>query len=234
MKSKVLIVALAAVLLLSACSTTAPQDNNIAATNEQNENPVSIDQESNSSGEEIHYNLMSADWPVYNDVKELTNAGNVIVLGKITDISFEILDRMTAKPPTSASETENCYLNIIYTVEVITTYKGISTKTIKVRMLGGLEGVYVKEQIAVLGDMASEGISIMDGSPNLEIGQTYLFVLYQYGDSMPTLVNVKQGVYGIDDPLAKDEYSYVSLKEIISSFGEDNWAAFESYKNAFD
>lgn len=62
MKSKVLIVALAAVLLLSACSTTAPQDNNIAATNEQNENPVSIDQESNSSGEKIHYNLMSADW----------------------------------------------------------------------------------------------------------------------------------------------------------------------------
>ena len=38
--------------------------------------------------EEIHYNLMSADWPVYNDVKELTNAGNVIVLGKLTDISF--------------------------------------------------------------------------------------------------------------------------------------------------
>lgn len=233
MKSKLLIMVLATVLLLAACSNTAPQDNNITATNEQNENPVSA-QESNNSSEEIHYNLISADWPVYKDVKELTNAGNVIVLGKITNISFEILDRTTAKPPTSDSETENCYLNTIYSVEVITAYKGISTETIKVRMLGGLEGVYVKEQIAVLGDKANKGIPIMDGSPNLEIGQTYLFVLYQYSDAMPTLVNVQQGVYGIDDPLAKDDYSYVSLKEIISSFGKDNWVAFESYKNALD
>lgn len=233
MKSKLFIMVLATVLLLTACSDTAPQDNNITSASEQNENPVSA-QESNNSSEEIHYNLISADWPVYKDVKELTNAGNIIVLGKITDISFEILDRTTAKPPTSDSETENCYLNTIYNVEVITAYKGNSAGTIKVRMLGGLEGVYVKEQIAVLGDKANKGIPIMDGSPNLEIGQTYLFVLYQYSDTMPTLVNVQQGVYGIDDPLAKDDHSYVSLKEIISSFGEDNWVAFESYKNALD
>lgn len=233
MKSKLFIMVLATVLLLTACSDTAPQDNNITSASEQNENPVSA-QESNNSSEEIHYNLISADWPVYKDVKELTNAGNIIVLGKITDISFEILDRTTAKPPTSDSETENCYLNTIYSVEVITAYKGNSAGTIKVRMLGGLEGVYVKEQIAVLGDKANKGIPIMDGSPNLEIGQTYLFVLYQYSDTMPTLVNVQQGVYGIDDPLAKDDHSYVSLKEIISSFGEDNWVAFESYKNALD
>ena len=160
--------------------------------------------------------------------------GKYYCFRKITDISFEILDRTTAKPPTSDSETENCYLNTIYSVEVITAYKGNSAGTIKVRMLGGLEGVYVKEQIAVLGDKANKGIPIMDGSPNLEIGQTYLFVLYQYSDTMPTLVNVQQGVYGIDDPLAKDDHSYVSLKEIISSFGEDNWVAFESYKNALD
>ncbi len=233
MKSKLFIMVLATVLLLTACSDTAPQDNNITSASEQNENPVSA-QESNNSSEEIHYNLISADWPVYKDVKELTNAGNVIVLGKITDISFEILDRTTAEPPTSDSETENCYLNTIYSVEVIKAYKGSSTGTIKVRMLGGLEGVYVKEQIAVLGDKANKGIPIMDGSPNLEIGQTYLFVLYQYSDTMPTLVNVQQGVYGIDDPLNKDDHSYVSLKEIISSFGEDNWVAFESYKNALD
>lgn len=233
MKSKLFIMVLATVLLLTACSDTAPQDNNITSASEQNENPVSA-QESNNSSEEIHYNLISADWPVYKDVKELTNAGNIIVLGKITDISFEILDRTTAKPPTSDSEIENCYLNTIYSVEVITAYKGNSAGTIKVRMLGGLEGVYVKEQIAVLGDKANKGIPIMDGSPNLEIGQTYLFVLYQYSDTMPTLVNVQQGVYGIDDPLAKDDHSYVSLKEIISSFGEDNWVAFESYKNALD
>ena len=224
---------LATVLLLAACSNTTPQDNNITAINEQNENPVSA-QESNNSSEEIHYNLISADWPVYKDVKELTNAGNVIVLGKITNISFDVLDRATAKPPTSDSETENCDLNTIYSVEVIKAYKGSSAETVKVRMLGGLESVYVKEQIAALGDKANKGIPIMDGSPNLEIGQTYLFVLCQYSDTMPTLVNVQQGAYGIDDPLAKDDYSYVSLKEIISSFGEDNWVAFESYKNALD
>ena len=96
MKSKLFIMVLATVLLLTACSDTAPQDNNITSASEQNENPVSA-QESNNSSEEIHYNLISADWPVYKDVKELTNAGNVIVLGKYLTVQPPNLLRLILK-----------------------------------------------------------------------------------------------------------------------------------------
>ena len=34
----------------------------------------------------------------------------------------------------------------------------------------------------------------MDGSPNLEIGQTYLFVLYQYGDSADSRQREARGI----------------------------------------
>lgn len=68
----------------------------------------------------------------------------------------------------------------------------------------------------------------MEGTPDIDIDQTYLFILYQYEGAMPTPLNPKQGVYKIDDPLQKDAYSYVSPKEIISYFGEDKWTAFVS------
>lgn len=98
MKYKLIIMVLVVVLALSACATSTQQNNSVASTNTQNVNTDFNDQEASNSAEEIHYNLMSADWPVYKSAKELTEAGNIVVLGEITDISFEILDRMTAPP----------------------------------------------------------------------------------------------------------------------------------------
>lgn len=223
MKFKFVLLLLVIVFTLSACSNKDVTESVTIPETVQNTSSVSDETD-------IHYNIMSADWPIYKNAEELTEAGNIVVLGKVTGISFQMLDRMTAEPPAEDSDEENCYLNTIYDIEVLTSYKGFSSETIKVRVLGGMEGVYLKEQLAVLGNRASEGISLLEGMPEMEIGQTYLFVLYQYEDTMPTLINVEQGIYEIDAPLEKDEYSYVSPKEIISSFGEDKWTAFEAEK----
>jgi hypothetical protein len=219
MKIKLALLA-AAVLVLASCS---------ASQNPSSENSSVVDADMNGSSVayEVDYNTMSADWPIYKDVTELTEAANVILLGKVTDISFQVLDDRTARPPSEETEEWNRSLNTIYDVDVITSYKGDSLENIKVRMLGGQKGVRVEEQLAALGEDAENGIPIMEGMPEIKIGETYLFVLYQYKDTMPTLVNVGQGVYELHDPLAKDQYSFVSPKDIISYFGKDKWEEFK-------
>jgi hypothetical protein len=85
----------------------------------------------------------------------------------------------------------------------------------------------VDEQCALRGDCAKANIPLLAGMPELDIGQTYLFVLHQHEDTMPTLLTPSQGVYTVDDPEQKDVLSLVSLKDIISYFGDDKWSAFE-------
>ena len=188
---------------------------------------IDADMNGSSVTYEVKYNTMSADWPIYKDVKELVEAANVILLGKVTDISFQVLDDRTAQPPSEETEEWNRSLNTIYDVDVITLYKGDSLENVKIRMLGRQQNVRVEEQLAALGEDAEKRIPIMEGMPEIKIGETYLFVLYQYKDTMPTLVNVEQGVYELHDPLAKDKYSFISPKDIISYFGEDKWKMFQ-------
>lgn len=215
-----LVLLVVAVLILASCSS---------GQNPSNENPLVADTDMNGSSvaHEVDYNTMSADWPIYKDVTELTEAADAILLGKVTGISFQVLDDRTAQPPSDETEEWSRSLNTIYDIDVITSYKGDSLKNIKVRMLGGQKAVFVEEQLAALGEDAEKGIPILEGMPEIKIGETYLFVLYQYKDTMPTLVNVGQGAYEIHDPLAKDQYSFVSPKDIISYFGQDKWDEFK-------
>ena len=112
-----------------------------------------------------------------------------------------------------------------YDIEVVTSYKGDAADTVNLRLMGGIEGAFIEEQKAALKEKADEGIPLVEKRPDLALGQTYLFVLYQYENAIPTLVNPDQGAFSIDDPLAKDVFSYVSAKEIISFFGEDKWGS---------
>ena len=99
MKIKLALLA-AAVLVLASCS---------ARQNPSSENSPVVDTDMNSSSVayEVDYNTMSADWPIYKDVTELTEAANVILLGKVTGISFQVLDDRTAQPPSEETEEEN-------------------------------------------------------------------------------------------------------------------------------
>ncbi|MDD4113556.1 MAG: hypothetical protein PHC56_11085 [Herbinix sp.] len=204
---------------LSSCST--------------NKDPINEDQsfvDFNTEGEQIEdiviYKSMTVDWPVYEDVEDLVKAGNVILLGKVSDISFQVLDDRTGQPPSEETQEVDRSLYTIYDIDVITSYKGDSLETVKIRALGGLENQYLKEQLKALEEESQKLITFVKGKPNITIDETYLFVLNQYEETMPTLVNMEQGVYDIRDPLKKDWFSILSAKDIISSFGEDKWDEF--------
>lgn len=223
MKKKAVLLLLIAVLTLSACADYAGSN---AA--KENDGPTIDTSNCDDDNGSVAYTVMSADWPVYENTQALMDAGNLVLLGEVTGISFQILDIVTAEPPTDASLPGNCYLHTIYDVSVASLYQGTASDTIQVRMLGGRKDYNVKEQRSLLDAQAQSEIPLLEGMPDLEIGETYLFVLHQYESAMPTPVNVEQGVYSLDDPSAKDSYSYVSPQEIIAFFGADKWSEFQS------
>lgn len=224
MKAKYLLVFILAAILLSGCSgKNKIQENNISSAVQDSVSPVE---------KEVRYIELSADWPVYKRVDELIKAAEIVVLGKITGVSFQVLDMKTGFPPTKDSEERYCCLHAIYDVEVDTVYKGNTDGKLQFALEGGIKEKYLEEQLAAIADFGEEEIPVMAGMQEINVGETYLLVLYQYENAIPTLVNPKQGVYQIDDPLQKDAYSYVSPKEIISYFGEDKWTAFISQEDA--
>lgn len=187
--------------------TSEVTENGVVSETEQDEKTEPVEQNT-TIVEEVKYITMGAsgDWPVYKNVKELTDAGNVILSGKITDVSFDFT---------------NPYLYSIYRIEVDTFYKGDAAGTLDLRVMGGIEGAFIEEQKTALGDRADEGIPLTEERPVLEIGQTYLFVLNEYETGKATLVNWDQSAFNVADPLAKDTFDFVSAKDIISFFGED-------------
>jgi hypothetical protein len=176
---------------------------------------------------DVNHTIISLDWPAYESAHELVEAGNIVVLGKISGISFQMYDIKTGRPPSADSYGSDVYLHTVYEIETLTFYKGEPAETIHMRMIGGLKDVMVDEQRALLGDCAKANIPLLAGMLELDIGRTYLFVLHQYEDTMPTLLTPSQGVYTVDNPEQKDILSLVSLKDIISYFGDDKWSAFE-------
>lgn len=187
--------------------TSVGKDNGIAPETEPIEKTEPVGQET-SIAEEVKYITMgnAGDWPVYRNVKELTDAGNVILTGKITGVSF--------------AYSERC-LHTVYGIEVITSYKGDAADTLSLRVTGGIEGAFLEEQRAALGDEADKGIPLCEDSPELEIGQTYLFVLYEYEKGKTVIVNPDQCAFTLADPLAADTFGFVSAKDILSFFGEE-------------
>lgn len=208
--------------LLSGCS----------ADSESLSKDLSVSSSVNSISENnITYNYSHSDYYVYENPEELISAADIVLTGKVTDISFKMLDYVTALPPTEETEERYIKLCTIYTVDVISTYKGNVSESINIRVAGGLKDKYLDKQLRVLGERASEGITVTMGMPEIEIGETYLFSLAVFEGTDPCLMNIDQGVICVSDlnsAVAKDKYGYVSAKDIISNFGNEKWTAFES------
>lgn len=165
---------------------------------------------------EITYRSISADWPFYQNVQDLVDKSTLIVLGNVTSISFEVLDTRTARPATNETAEHNRSLYTLYEIDIIEQYKGNPVYTTQVRVLGGMKDIYLEEQAAVLGEDIKNGIPILENTPAINIGETYLFVLYQYEDTAPTLLNLEQSVFDLDSE--ENQSSLISAESIISHF----------------
>jgi len=216
-----------------------------------------INESASENSKAVQYGYVEASWPSYETPKALINAANTVIVGKVTGISFQVLDMKTtlppAIPPTKTMSVDDWMssdfrLHTLYDVDIVTSYKGALSGSTQVRLYGGKKDFLEGEQVEILAEWGQEGIPLMEGNIDIEIGGTYLFVLNQHENNRPTPINVTQTVYNLRDPLEKytplrnsprnhDKTKYytgsrgqfgyqMSAKDVISAFGDDVWENF--------
>lgn len=195
------------------------------------------------------YAKRTADWEIYNDAKELVSASDIVFIGKITNIEFQILDITNALPISESTATSDKELYTIYSVDVVKSLKGDSSNISKVRIMGGMVDYKVDEQLRVMDEGESFrrelGIPIWDQfyKAQCKNDQYYLFVLKQFETGYPTILNLEQSVYSMNEPTRKNMignatkvyYSgskddngnpMISAYDIISEFGSKELERF--------
>lgn len=60
-------------------------------------------------------------------------------------------------------------------------------------------------------------------------GETYLFMLAQFDDSLPTIANVEQSIYNISEALSNEtgQSGAITIQEIVKCFGANEWKNIE-------
>lgn len=142
---------------------------------------------------------------------------NLILIGKVTGILFEMLDAKTAEAPTEKTEERDHYFHTIYDIDVITSYKGDASHITTVRLMGGIIGSFEDEQYALQAKYNKTYIPVFEGNPEYKVGETYLFVLYKFETGAPTPLNIDQK----GNPI-------MSAMDVISALGQDKWDTFWS------
>lgn len=225
MKFRMLALILMIALTLTACS--------ISTDNEDGQIGISTTESSSSViKQEVRYIKQYLDYVPYNSIDDLMSESDIVVIGEVTNISFMTHDDMTYPPPEIKLDKVLC---TVYDLDISNVYKGDVGDSIKLKMRGGLEdAAYTNEQVAVLGEQPVTTIPICVEEPTFEVGEKYLLVLREYEDFAGFYypVGYYQGAYSINstsDIFEENEESFVfSAKNVISYFGEEQWAAFKS------
>ncbi len=213
MKIKSIAAVLAAVLMLSACSEMTDIDWDI-------------------SGDYLSF--FTFQYEVYETPDELADAADMVFIGKVKSLSFEVLDFRTGLPPTAQTEEHDKMLYTNYTVEILKSYKGNASGTFTFKEYGGIRDRHIDEQIIALSKVKEHptisDISVAeDENYILEEEHTYLLSLHKLDSGSFCLLNPdKQSAFPVENAEEKDQYGYLSVKDVISYFGEDKWNEFKA------
>lgn len=191
----------------------------------------SVPKSEDSSTSETEYAFLSADWAYYADTKELLERANIVYIGRITGISFAMLDN-NALPVTEKQDVQLHWFRTIYDVEVLSLYKGEVAENTQFRVMGGIKGYREEEQRNLLDKYnlisPEQGLPIWDPAQEnytgYKIGETYLFVLHQFETGIPTILNFEQSSFDLHNPFIGS--NNLSAKDIISNFGQEKWDSY--------
>lgn len=127
---------------------------------------------------------ISAEYPEHEDANTLVDSANLIFSGTVKDISYEQLDVRTEKEEGSETDGEELPYTI-FEISVDQVYKGsIDGDTIRIKRLGG---------------QTDDTEYDLSDAVEISIGSRYLFLTETYEDSYPSLVNMAQSVYNMED-----------------------------------
>ena len=146
---------------------------------------------------------IDADYPTYDSAQDLVDQADLIFSGRLEEISYEVLDVRTEKEKDSEvglSESQGLPYTI-YKIRVEEIYKGSSDETyISIKCLGGeVNNVeYVSEEKIVLKEDTS-----------------YLFLTKTYENTYPSLLNITQSTYDMNNPSMVSEEVDITLSDIL-------------------
>ncbi len=191
-----------------------------------------------------------ADWPIYKNTGELVDAADIVLIGKVRSVEFKVLDCTNALHISDETPDYAKELYTIYNIDVLTIYKGNASQSISVRVMGGMVEYNIDQQLKIMEENQAfnreRGIPIWDEyyKVQCEVGKSYLFALCQFETGLPTILNLAQSVYNLDEPTRKntignntvvyysgnvDDYGLplISALDIITSFGSKCTDTFE-------
>ena len=236
MKKIILLIISFALLMFvfSSCASNSHKNDDLGEITTHSPN-TSSDFKETAENKEVSYLSMSADWPVYSSSAELVEQADIVFTGKVTKISFTVLDSTNGLPVTDSTTKQNRNLYTLYHVDVIDNYKGVYTKKLTFMVSGGLCNYNESTQIQIMKDndarFADKGIPIWEGNTGYEIGKSYLFLLSAVENTYPVLINIDQSVYPLSEVSMEDitemsKTTDISPKTIIEIFGADKISSF--------
>ena len=196
---------------------------------------------SGNTGAELkfNYSAINAHGAPFPSAKSLLEAADVVFLGKVVGIDFQVLNEKTALPATKETPKEDQVLYTMYKIEPISTYRGDSAELLQVRVQGGLCDDLIEQQLKVIDPWESFYSTNKDGSEGLvlpywqnhqtvrcHVGESYLFVLRQFETGAPTILQINQSIYPLNTPTEAVHPADISVQNIIKEFGEDKWNDF--------
>ena len=223
MFTKMIAIALIA-LLVTGCAVNGPATagNNHPATNNDptstsnhlattNNDPIPTD----TAPANLKFSTVHGDWIGYSTVEKLMQDATNVFEGKLTEISFRVVDFQDVKTGKVYS-----YLYTIYDFEVTSSYKGENVGTVHVGLFGGMEGYKEAEQYNAMvhGGIYNEksGIPILDGYTHPTIGESYLIVGIDLGNGFVDVPNPKHFIYSANKSDDDNKFTYQEIKDYFS------------------
>ena len=163
---------------------------------------------------------------VYDALDSLTAAADRIVEGKVTNISFVVLNDYTGEPPAASDDPRDNMIWTIYEVLVKNTYKGERERKVNIRVVGGIQGYREAEQIALMKQYEEKGLyrensglHVLHDFDPPKIGESYLFLMAKQKSSQGAgLISHIQGLYRVGDDTKKWKFSYEDVKSYLSIY----------------
>ena len=237
MKKYFLVLLAALCVVMSACASVSPSDEaadeTTAAAHSGDDDEDDVLENSN-----ISYSHMNADWPAYSSADELVDTADAVFLGKVTDISFAVLDMTNGMPATESTDLTARELYTLYKFDILTVYKGDVSGRTHIKVPGGLQNYNEDYQTELLvengmispNNTESVLVSCSCASIDIQVGKTYLFAISSSeNESLFNIMNPNQSAFDLDSPTQASPLQVFSLKDVLTEFGNDKWEEF--YQN---
>lgn len=186
MKKIICILLIVSMVCLASGCALSPKSSETAETQKK----VATNVKDNAEKSKI---ILSPEYPKYENADTLVDSTDLIFSGTVNDISYEQLDVRTEKEEGLETDEEKIPYTI-FEISVDQVYKGsIDGDTIRIKRLGG---------------QTDDTEYVLSDAIEISIGDTYLFLTEAYDNSYPSLVNVEQSVYNMEDAQKEGTASY--------------------------